>query len=412
NCPAVSQSAIAYRKISIGDSEKNKSTIHFAHEVFEEIIKRSKDGECCVLKFDIKSFFSSLDHNILKEQWARVIGTEKLPKDHYNVFKAATRFSYIMRDDLRDKNSYNKKGHFNEKELARHRKKGVQAFFESPKQFREKIKNKELKIYSFPFRNKEGKPIGIPQGLPISAVLANIYLLDFDMIVVNDIVSKYDAFYRRYSDDIIVVSNPAHSIEILNRINELIEKSKLEISIEKTEKFDFRLMEGKKNQYRLTSVRTDHRLNRVGVPFTYLGFEFYGYKILVKSHNLAKFYRRLISSVKSKCNMAVRQSEEKPFEKPIIYRRQLYRLYTNLDLNKKKIYTNRKRLEKNNLGDYSFKTSPILKEHRSNYFSYLNRASDIMQEPAIKNQARNHMRIFNQAVQKHLLKAIIKHSKF
>jgi hypothetical protein len=401
--PSVSESVIAYRKIQIAASEKNKSTIHFAHEVFEEIKKRSEIGDCCVLKFDIKSFFSRLDHSLLKEQWARVIQATELPHDHYNVFKAATKFSYIMRDDLRmHTRSSTKKGCFNEKELSKHRKKGIQAFFESPEQLRNKIKSKEIIIHRFPFRNKAGEPVGIPQGLPISAALANIYLLDFDIKVITEIVNKYTAYYRRYSDDIIVICQPNASSEILNCINQLIEESKVEISLEKTEEFRFCKMDGKKNQTRLTSIRTDHNLNRVGVPFTYLGFEFYGYKTLVKSHNVAKFYRRLISSVKSKCNIAIKQYEKGNSVKPIVYRRQLYRLYTDLNLNKKKIYTNRKWLQKNELGIYSYKTRPILKEHRSNYFSYLKRASDIMHEPAIKNQARNHMKIFNQAVQKHL----------
>lgn len=401
--PRVSESVIAYRKMQIAGSDKNKSTIHFAHEVFEEIKQQAKDGDCCVLKFDITKFFSNLDHTILRQQWAKVIGKDRLPNDHYNVFKAATSFSYIMRDDLRQPAlSKHRKNCFNEKELARHRQKGVQAFFESPEQFREKIRNKEIRIHRYPFRNKENIPVGIPQGLPISAILANIYLLDFDIKVIEDIVGKYNAYYRRYSDDIIVVCKPSEAEEILKCIKQLIEESKVEISLDKTEQFSFCMMEGKKDDKRLTSIRTDHDKHKAGVPFSYLGFEFYGYQTLIKSHNVSKFYRRLISSVKSKCNIALKQYEAGKTSNPVIFRRQLYRLYTNIDLNKKKVFTNKKRLEKNHLGVYVLKTKPIEKKQRSNYFSYLNRASDIMEEPAIKVQARNHMKIFNQAVQRHL----------
>lgn len=59
---------------------------------------------------------------------------------------------------------------------------------------------------------------GIPQELPISAVLANIYMLVFDKAV-NAEVKKANALYRRYSDDIIIAS-PGVSIETLKKIVE------------------------------------------------------------------------------------------------------------------------------------------------------------------------------------------------
>ncbi|HEX8015252.1 MAG TPA: reverse transcriptase domain-containing protein, partial [Flavobacterium sp.] len=46
---------------------------------------------------------------------------------------------------------------------------------------------------------------GIPQGLPISAVLANLYLFDFDLDIVNRWVKPHNVYYRRYSDDIFIV---------------------------------------------------------------------------------------------------------------------------------------------------------------------------------------------------------------
>src|SRR5258708_3664153 len=61
----LSESVIAYRKIEVDVGEENdkvkdgdppgKSTIHFAHEAFQEIKSRAVDG-CVVLMFDIKSF--------------------------------------------------------------------------------------------------------------------------------------------------------------------------------------------------------------------------------------------------------------------------------------------------------------------------------------------------------------------
>ena len=403
--PIVSESVIAYCKIPLDESDKNKSTIHFANEVFEEIKRKSQTDNCCVLKFDIKSFFSRIDHNILKGAWGKIISEENLPNDHYNVFKAATRFSYFMKDDFRiNQSKSGKRSNFDEKKISGHLKKGIQAFFESPEELREKIKSRQIRIHKYPFRNKDGKPVGIPQGLPISAVLANLYLLDFDIAISEEVVKKFGAYYRRYSDDIIVVCRDVEADEIQNFIHDLIKKSKVEISEEKTEKFSFKKIDGKVNVPRLTSIKNCQDGKKIGIPFTYLGFEFYGYKTLIKSQNLAKFYRRMITSVKSKCKRANDQVENGQSLKPIIYRRQLYKLYTSFPLDRKVIRFTQKRLIKNERGDYRMITIPSNKPQRSNYISYVRRSSEIMKEPAIFNQVRNHMKIFNLAVNKHLNK--------
>ncbi|MBO9566962.1 MAG: hypothetical protein J7621_29590, partial [Niastella sp.] len=73
--PSVKESVIAYRKIPIerdgAQTDIGKSTIHFAHEAFQEIKKRSLTDDCTVLMFDIKSFFSEIDHPKLKEAWCK-----------------------------------------------------------------------------------------------------------------------------------------------------------------------------------------------------------------------------------------------------------------------------------------------------------------------------------------------------
>lgn len=370
--------------------------------MFNEIKDRAKTGKCCVLKFDIKSFFSRIDHEILKRAWAKVLGLQRLPPDHFNVFNATTRFSYIMLDDLRiSKSKSGKKGPFDEKKLASHTKSGILAFFESPKELREKIGNKEIKLHKYPFRNSDGEPVGIPQGLPISAVLANIYLFDFDSTIVNEIVEPFNCYYRRYSDDIIVLCDQSQAERILELVNDLIQKSKVEISKEKTERFDFSSI-NVAGQQRLTSIKNDSGVSKIGVPFSYLGFEFYSYQTLIKSNNLAKFYRRMINAVKSKSRRALQEAANSPDKKPIIYRRQLYKLYTSLPLSATTTVRNKKWLEKNILGNYVRKTKKMEKKQRSNYISYVHRASEIMEEPKIWRQIRNHIKILNQAIQKHL----------
>jgi len=398
----LSHCIIAYRKIPHDSDGKNKGTIHFANEIFEEIRRQSSlpTDECVVLTFDIKIFFPSLNHNFLKNAWANLLGTHRLPNDHYNVFKAATQFSYIYLDELRT----GRKRGFDEKELARIRNKhGIQALFESPKAFRDKIKSGTVKIYKYPFRNKETKiPIGIPQGLPISATLANLYLLNFDLKILDEVVNKIGGYYRRYSDDIVIVCQKKNAKDIESLVFSEMEKNHVEISVNKTERFIFREMIFGKKSPRLACMKILASGKEVFVPFNYLGFEFNGQKALIKSANIAKFYRRMISSVKSKAKKAKLIADKFPGSKPIIYRRQLYKLYTTKPLHNVKVKNRWKKIIKINEGNFKLITGLKEKTLRSNYLSYVQRASEIMNEPAISNQIRKHKRIFNKAINRYL----------
>lgn len=392
---------IAYRKLADPSTvDKNKSTINFAKETFDEIKSRSING-CAVLKFDIEKYFSSLNHIQLKQKWIEVLGEVTLSADHYNVFKATTRFSYILKDDLRlYKSVKGRRPGFDEKALAKIRKTGISAFFGSAQEFRESIKCGDLKIYKNPFRDADKKMKGIPQGLPISAVLANLYLLDFDLSIYNDLV-KQGAFYRRYSDDIIIICDLEKANEVEKYVLEKIKESKVEISPDKTESFRFKRVNGK-----VYSFKVENEVARRGVPFTYLGFEFYGEKTLIKSANLAKFYRRMIYAVKRKVKRAVMIAKSKPDTAVVIYRRQLYKLYSSINLKKTEIKSTRKRLVKNKWGDFIYESKPINRKLRSNYFTYVKRASRIMDDKSIEKQVRNHRKIFNQAINRHLKREI------
>ena len=402
----LSDCILAYRRIKIPNDkqDKCKSTIHFANEVFSEIQNRSQNDDCVVLTFDIKSFFPSLNHHKLKEAWAKLIKEDKLPDDHFNVFKAATRFSYILLDDLRvsQKRSGRKAG-FDEKKLAQIRnKQGFNAFFESPSEFREKIKSGNVKLHRFPFRKgKDDKPTGIPQGLPISAILANLYLLEFDKKIFQKVVKELGGYYRRYSDDMVVICNK-HNAEYLKEfIETAIQESLVEISQDKTEVFLFKKITLGKQTPRLTSIKMAKNTCIIEAPFTYLGFEFYGSQTLIKSANLAKFYRRMISTVKRKSKLALKIAEREG-KKPVVFKKRLHKLYINANLNKTKILLRRKTFIQNNVGDFRIESTKKDKDFRSNYLSYIKRASIIMEEPAIQKQVCKHKTLFNQALYNHL----------
>jgi len=414
NYQGLTDCVTAYRKIEIENNTgiepsiriPGKSTIHFAFEAFEEIKKRSDNG-CVVLMFDIKSFFSNLNHDKLKKAWCKLFNLTRLNAAHFNVFNAATNFRYIMRDDLRVRpGNKGRRSGFNEKKLAHIRKtKGIEAYFESVEDFRTALANKELVVYKNPFV-KNRVPVGIPQGLPISAVLANLYLLEFDKLVLKNVVNELDRFYRRYSDDILIICKPDQAEHIEDFIESAIKESDLKISSEKTEKYLFKYFQVSPRKKKLTSILLSKKSSSIGKPLTYLGFEFYGDKILIKSANLAKFYRRMIISVKMKAKRAIKINGSSNAGNPVIFRGRLKRKYSMLNLEKIKQFRKRKKLVKNDDGLYSIQTEDVEGKHSTNYFSYVNRASSIMDESSIKAQIRNHRRIFNSAIAKHLKKSI------
>lgn len=250
--------------------------------------------------------------------------------------------------------------------------------------------------------------VGIPQGLPISAVLANLYLLDFDKKIVDCIVKKHNGFYRRYSDDIIVVCDAVNIEEIKKYVENLILDSNLEISKSKTEKFIFRQNAFNKNgDQRLTSIKIIGSEEKIDSPLIYLGFEFRGYNVCIKSTNLAKFYRRLISIVKRRARRA--KQNRNPNIPKAIFKNQVKKLYKkplrdldgeNNDIPqsfRKKIY-----LVENNKKEFSTIIKPIKNKNKSNYFSYLRRCKKIFGDDIFFKQLRKKEHILNSAIKKHL----------
>ena len=215
------------------------------------------------------------------------------------------------------------------------------SYFINSKEFRDKIAKKNLILKHKP-KNKDEILKGIPQGTPISAFLANLYLLEFDKFIVEELVKKENCFYRRYSDDIAIIFNSFEdfekmSIEIVNKISEF--PLSLKINQQKTVVSKF----SKKNgilksitKTELSEKYTEHN------SLKYLGFEFDGNKVLLKPTSLSKFYREMKMSIRRKANRAnsaIRYNKKYPKRKKKdtkIYLTKLYRRFTHLGKNKAK----------------------------------------------------------------------------
>ncbi|WP_452220449.1 reverse transcriptase domain-containing protein [Lacinutrix salivirga] len=370
----------AYRQIETSDKLKFKNNVHFAKDVFDEIKKREN---CVALVIDIENFFPSLNHKRLKLAWAKILGYKTLPKDHFNLFKAITRFSYVKLKDLKTKN-----GHFDEKELAKLKKEGKHTLFNSIKD----LIDSDIIIHKNQKQNKQKELIGIPQGLPISALLANIYMLTFDESVLKELTLKHNVFYRRYSDDIVMICNEKQIEFVSQFVKNEMKKNKLKVSLEKTEKTLFKINNSRLQSYK---IRKDGSLKE-NIPLNYLGFEFYGYQTLIKSKNLAKFYREMKKTIKRKHKRTETIKEKYLLDEAPIFKRKIYRLFSfkgeksRLLPAKRTSYINGKA-----------ETEYFERKFRGNYLRYAYRAADDLEAPEIKRQLRKHWRILQKTMKKY-----------
>ncbi len=238
-----------------------KSNIDFAFEIFSEI--KSKKF-CSAIALDITGFFDNIDHSHLKNMWSYTLNCQVLPEDHYAVFKAITHYSKVDKDKL-----------YAELGIAKNNPKNNRSRACTPKEFRERVRNKGL-------ITKNKNSYGIPQGSPISAMLSNIYMMDFDKKIYNFVTEKRGSYYR-YCDDMMIIIHPRYRDMSISFIAEEIEKVKLSINQNKTEIANFSISAGKQSSDRLLQ---------------YLGFTFDGERILLRSSALARFSGKMKRGIK------------------------------------------------------------------------------------------------------------------
>jgi hypothetical protein len=378
----------AYRPIPIDTSNPtspNKCNIDFANDVFKYILSYEQD-EFVVIAFDIKSFFDNLNHAKLRGSWTALLGDgEKMSADHFNVFKNITRFNYVDIVDLfeqfKDRIFIQKKGKDGKMlplkrgkvaEIKFMRNQGAIAFC-TQKEFL-KYKNKLLKNTKKTLKDGVlvNRDFGIPQGSPISSVLANIYLYGFDKIVNEHLSGR--GIYRRYSDDMVVVCPTSEKDRIIKLITETIDKDfKLNIQSTKTQIFHFR----RQNNLLHCGQEFKECINW-NKNFIYLGFEFDGSAVLLKSASLAGYYRKMKRTI-----FRAKRHSRKPLNshRGEIFKRRILKKFSYKGAQRR-----RKWIKEPKTG--YFKKS----EHYDwgNFLSYATKASKVMVRNKIKQQIKNH----------------------
>lgn len=385
----------AYRSVPVNPSKidsSNKCNIDFANDVFKYVLNY-KEEEFTVIAFDISSFFDNLNHKLLREVWADVLGVEKLPIDHFNVFKNITRFSHVdivdIFEEFKDKiytRKINKLGEpleIKQKKVDKIkylRNQDAIAFCKEKEFF--KLKGKllqpsktriidDIEVY---------RDFGIPQGSPISSVLANIYLLHFDTLV-NKFISAKGGIYRRYSDDMVVICPIAYKEELTQLVYEEIKKYKLEIQEKKTQIFQF-----KRSDKKLICGQEFEGITNWNKNFIYLGFEFDGSSVLLKSASISGYYRKMKRSVRRAKHFSTRKYSP---NKGIIFKRRIFKKFS---------YKGAKRNRKFIWNEEEKKFIKTDSYNWGNFLSYAYKASNIMVNNKIKQQTKRHWNILNKLI--------------
>ena len=314
----LSNSVLAFRSLG-------KCNINFAKEAFDNI--RGQQN-CVAIALDITGFFDHLDHAYLKQQWCSLLNLKQLPNDHYNVFKSLTKHSSVNRDALYAKFGIS---------LNNPRAPNQQHFrICTAQQFRESVRAAGLAA-----TNKNN--YGIPQGSPISALLSNIYMMEFDAAMHAYVVQKGGS-YRRYCDDILLVLPSGEELNAITKVEELLDVTKLKLNASKT------------------CIRTFSNTNegqKADKPLQYLGFTFDGQQILIRSAAFARYSNRMNRAVrlaKKTQASANRQRAAKGLPDQPLYKQKLYSKYTCLG--------------------------------KRNFITYGLRAAEIMESDAIRRQLR------------------------
>lgn len=300
---SLDENVIAYRS---KEGEKGKSNIDHAADVINKIHKMKASY---IMIGDFKEYFDKLDHQQLKDQLCKVLGFAQndLPLDWYKVFQSLTEYSY-----------------YNQKTIHKYcgttkqlRRKKQYKYFVTPKDFRE-FKKK------YPIVKNQNQ-FGIPQGTAVSAILLNVYAIDFDAQV-RSLVDEYKGIYRRYSDDFIVVV-PHENIEsknifndIKNKVHVLVRNNMMDIEENKTKIYICKNRQVYEDQDQLLK---ESRMD-------YLGFLYDGKNVEMRGKSPYKFYRKAKILIEK-----AKKVQNKNNLSSLPYRKKIYSLYTDLGITRR-----------------------------------------------------------------------------
>lgn len=333
---SLGDTVLAFRKVktTIDGKEISQCNIHFSKNVFNYI---SEKKDCLVLCYDITKFFDNLNHRILKNNWARLLGDDCLPDDHYKVYSSLTRFASVDKKDLYKELGLSLNSRTLNKRLQR---------LCTVKEFRDRVRKNRLVTF-----NKSRK--GIPQGSPMSGLLSNIYMMDFDEVV-NKFLTDINGKYFRYCDDMIFIFDASDKLKVENLIKSEIQKLILPINSAKTQEVEF--------QNGLSTFNSLSVNYQNPCKLQYLGLLFDGKDIYLRETGLSRYKRKLRKAIRMR-TAHYKKLEASQRHGNSMYMRKLHTRFTYIG--------------------------------KRNYISYVFRVSDIHESNNVKKQVKEHYKLFN-----------------
>ena len=243
---------IAYRKLEKGNYDFASEANAFA----------SANSPVYILAFDVTKFFDNLDHKLLKLRLKAVLGVSELSEDWYKVFRAITRYHYVALTELSAHPEFGER-------MQRRDRRPIATIA-------------ELKSARIKFHPNSTAGVGIPQGTPISAVLSNLYMIEFDREMQAYAIAS-GGFYRRYSDDILFICRAGRAPEVQAKVEELISRERLSLNDTKTERHLFDLS---------CDLKAERRAAQ------YLGFTFGVDGVGIRASSLSRQWRKMRRAIK------------------------------------------------------------------------------------------------------------------
>jgi RNA-directed DNA polymerase len=363
----ISQQGFSNCVLAYRSNLEGKCNIQFSKEVFDEVKKRKT---CTAIALDIKGYFDHIDHSILLDKWRKIVGGN-LPEDQYKIYKALTQYTYVNRS------SFLKKYNINLRKIDSPLISLLQ-FVPGEKTFEkyDRLRGDQLLVKNIKPNKKTGRLMGVPQGSAISALLSNIYLIDFDLMM-NEKAEREGFLYRRYSDDIMIVCESDKALELQQYTIDTIKKDYLlTIQDKKVELTLFKEnSKGINRGFNLKPILKDSiiidQTNEKNYyrDLQYLGFEFNGQRINVRSSSLSRYFRKMTSRIVKTVSMAYSGKGDSNR----IWQEQLLHRYTHLG--------------KRNFLSYIYNAS------KKEYTNGLGQVKEGMNDPAIRKQVRRHVEI-------------------
>ena len=150
----------------------------------------------------------------------------------------------------------------------------------------------------------------MPQGAPISDIIANFYLTDFDKEM-NEYAIKNNGKYMRYSDDILLIidSKNKNYKKVINHITKKLSLLAPNLSI-KEEKTSIVKYKETSNQIVFEHISGPQGKNGL----EYLGFRFDGTHTYIRDATISRFYRKISKNIKISAHRYVEHNKNKDLD--------------------------------------------------------------------------------------------------